>query len=225
MATRTANQRMFQPWFIRLIIAIAIIALFFICSVMLVAVLYFEASFGPVVDVCYDGAESRPTFGATIALSIGLTGLVIGIIFDIAMYRFLKRRQSNTQPEMPMAMIAWEPEVPMVTCGPSTSGQSSKATVPIKATCLGAVNLVIVVVMLFVLHNLNMDSKSLPVPIALKIGAMIVVIVHMPLVLVLTVKSHQNPKHVPVKINNREFKVIPPSTLQFHEETSVNANA
>ncbi len=176
-----ANQRMPQPWFLNLAKLVSTLAVLILCLTFASYVFYFQAPFGPAVDVCFKTSvtKGRPVFGPAIITSIGIAGLLIGILYDIKMYHFLKQRKKLVQPGI--AMIAWKQEVPAMSIGPNAS---LKATVPIKATCLGALNLMVFLPILYILINEFQLGPYLPY--IMKITALIIATVHMPLILLLT---------------------------------------
>ena len=98
----------------------------------------------------------------------------------------------------------------------SSNDSHSKSTVPVKATCLGIVNLAFVVVIFYLLTMGFGQVASLHFGMAL--GTFCVVI-QMPLVLLLTVKSNQ-------KKREKASSVIgPPKGLRIHENSIIVTNA
>ncbi len=222
MASRTANQKKIQIWFINVVTGIAIGACLTLCFIMTLYPLYLEASFGPVIEVCYRSKADadQPVFGATLSGIFAVAGLVIGVAFDMAMFNFMLNRKKQRKIVQPrLAMIAWrgtpapeqndDPPIPMVSYNNKDKQTMSKATVPIKATCLGTFNAIAVLFALFILSNrLQLESAGL---YFLKISAMSVNVLLMPLVLLLTVKSNTKKGH-------RHQQVHPPRNLQYHDD-------
>ncbi len=203
MATSMEKHQRFKIWFIYSVTGIAIGSLALISSVMLIIVFGYNASFGPVLQSCHEAKNpsTSPTviIGPVLCLLTGASGLAIGIIFDIGMYKFLKRRQTVICPAI--AMVAWGP--PIVSGG---SKDKMKATVPIKATTLGVINLCIIFIINYfiVFHFSNADYGRYAFRTCLGLYAM----AHMPLILFLTVKSNKS---------KGASNVHPPHGLQFHE--------
>ncbi len=205
MANRMSRQRKFQVWFINLVTALATLAELLVCSIFSGFTLYFKSSFGPGVNTCYNSNDktiaTASGFGSAIIMAFGVSGLVIGMIFDIKMYLFLKRRRQQVH-SGGVAMISWKQEVvPKISYGAKSN---FKGTVPIKATALGAVNIVLLLPIMFLM--VNQSEISIPI---MKIMSLLIINFHMPLILLLTVKSNSK-KAVPPQ-------VVPPAELQFHE--------
>ncbi len=202
-----AKQRLPQYWYLNFVTLLATLANVFLASIFGLYLLYFKAPFGPIIKTCYernggDTSTKDPPGGALLTV-VCAASLMVGLFYDIRMYRFLKQRKKRVQPGI--AMIAWKQEVPAVSLG---TNASYKATVPIKATCLGAINLLIIMPVLFTLvKGFELTSAS---PFILRIIALIIVNVHLPLILLLTVKT--NSKKVTPQL------VQPPAELQFHEQ-------
>ncbi len=171
-------------------------------------------SFGPVINLCMKRLPSKSNRAVPeilTAFAFGMTGLVTGIVFDIAMYLFLrKRRRIASNPKI--AMIAWGPlanDNPVPLVSPGTKDLSkSKATVPIKATCLGVVNLFSVTIFQY-LAQFRFSHDVLSRFVMLVVFGLYLAF-HMPLVIWLTVKSNSK-KKVSKPI------IAPPRGLQFHE--------
>ncbi len=113
MASRMANGRMFQVWFIYLVVGTVASVLCALCTIMFIAVHWYKSSFGPVVDICFnpDYSQAGPQIwlGPAFALTSGVVGLIIGIIYDLAMFRFLQKRRKNMiNPSFNMAQ--WKAE-------------------------------------------------------------------------------------------------------------------
>ncbi len=182
MATSMENHQHFKIWYISLVTGIAIGSQATLCLVMFGIAFGFNASFGPVLQTCLAKEISQEVqkllIGPALTLVIGSISLVLGIVYDIAMYRFLKRRNSAAHPHI--AMVAWEP--PLVSAGPN---DKMKATVPIKATALGCVNLCIIcLVIYFVVFHFSASEFG---QYAFRTCLGLYAIAQMPLILFLTV--------------------------------------
>ena len=167
-------------------------------------IFYFQVPFGPFIQICMRRRtdHNRIAFGPATFMFLSMASLMIGLCYDIKMYRFLKQRKKHVQPGV--AMIAWKPDVPTVSYG---SNSSLKATVPIKATCLGAVNLMVCLPTLLVfVKGFKLISVTLSI---FQVSGMLIVTCHMPLILLLTVKSNAKKASPPL--------VQPPVELQFHD--------
>ena len=111
MATQVAKQRSIQKWLIYLVTGLSVLVWIGLCLVGFITVVVFEASFGPVVDDCFiisdeeQPSTKRSLLGARLLLAAGLTGLVIGMIFDVAMFQFLKNRKKHVQP---IPLVSWQ---------------------------------------------------------------------------------------------------------------------
>ncbi len=220
MASRVSNQRMFQRWFIVLVIAMALVLELSLIASMAITVFYFNASFSPVIDACYNN-EIHIVSGSFVSLGIGVTCLSVGIFYDVAMYRFLKKRYG--QVNNMVAMVAWkqppndqgqdqqeavsenQQQAPFISWG--AKDYTSKATIPIKATLLGMVNLVILLVLIYIFAN----GFGYPTwtSFFLQTTAMVSVTLHMPFVLLFAIKSNEK--------TSAKLNVSPPEGLQFHE--------
>ena len=101
---------MYKASFINFIIGIAALAEIALCAIML-ATVYKNSSFGPGIEICYNSSDYvyRAWIGPTIALGIALSGILIGIAYDLAMFRFLRRRRLlQVQPLQPsLALVPW----------------------------------------------------------------------------------------------------------------------
>ena len=204
MADRMSKQKKFQHWFMIMVTALATFAELFVCSVLAGYTLYFQTSFGPSVNTCTNDEDNRLTessgFWSVSILAFGISGLMIGMVYDIKMYLFLRMRRKQIQPEI--AMIPWKQDaIPAVSFG---SKSNFKATVPIKATCLGAINIIFLLPIMYLLVNQFEFGISV-----MKIIALLITTFHMPLILLMTVKSNSK------KANAQQ--VQPPAELQFHE--------
>ncbi len=198
-----AKQRLPNTSYLNLVTLLATLTEIILCTIFGIYTFYFNVPFGPAIEVCFknSNASTMTSIGPVIVNSIGVTGLVIGVVYDIKMYRFLKQRKKQVQPGI--AMVAWKQEVPAVSYG---SNSSLRATVPIQATCLGAVNLVVWMPITFILIK-GFNMKSI-LPYIVKILVFVIVAFHMPMILLLTVKSN----------SKKPQSVQPPAELQFHEE-------
>ncbi len=235
MATRMAAQKNFRHWYMSFVTVGAVVLQVFLCSIMFSTVYFYQSPFGPVISTCLiqnnkttvpdpdPDPPGLPIFlGPMLVFATGALGLIIDIVFDSAMFMFLrKRKQSLVQPQI--AMIAWGPRdnpeplsmsdtennpIPFVSLG-TKDLKASKATVPIKATCLGLAYLVIVgIVIYFVVFRFGQDIAGRYLFRLCMAGF---ISCHIPLVLLLTVKSNRK------KDSKRRNAVAPPSGLQFHE--------
>ncbi len=100
----------------------------------------------------------------------------------------------------------------------TNNAASNKATVPIRATALGIVNVMVIMNLLIIL-NFGLGSGEF-LTYFLIICALAITVVHMPLVLLLTVKSNEKKMSEPGPIST----LVPPSGLQFLGE-SLNTEA
>ncbi len=220
MASRVAKQRVFQRWFIRIVIGTAVTSELLLIGAMLATVLYFKASFSPVIEACHD-EEARPISGASSSLAIGMICLVVGISYDAAMFRFLKKRQNQVKNSV--AMVAWKPSEqiktdqekensceqpphpPFVSWG--SNDYTSRTTIPIKATLLGVINLLILLALIYIFtYGFGNPSWA---SFFLQTSAMVSVTLHMPLVLLFTIKSNEK--------TSAKLNIRPPEGLHFHE--------
>ncbi len=214
MAYRIASQRLIQDWFINVVTGIAVILEVSVCIVMFYFTYFRQVPFGPVVEVCYKFPEDFNKGGTPappiISLLVAISSLVIGIVFDIAMFRFLRKRRQQTKPNNATASGNSIGQPPLVTYG--SNDASSKASIPIQATCLGVVNLVIMLLLLYLL-TIGLDQKEIGLYCIYAAG-LTCNSIHMPLVLFLTVKS-KDKKYIKSSIPTH------PSSggLQFHEES------
>ena len=169
----------------------------------------FRASFGPVVDVCYnkDHSDNILLVGPVFAATIAVTGIITGIIFDIAMLWFLRKRQAVVQPAV--AMISWDLVEPRPLADNGLDDENEKAMIPIRATCLNIVYLVFVILILsiLVLGFGQDDFTEYLVLSSCSFGCAI----HTPLVLRLTVKSNAEDQE------GDQQAVVPPQELQFYD--------
>ncbi len=204
MANQMENQQHFKMKFIWTVTLTAIGSQVLLCLTMIITVLVFNASFGPVLNTCMDHDSGHVTLiGPAMILSISISGLSIGLVFDTLMYRFVKqKRNASVQPQL--AMIAWGP--PLVSHGPK---DKMKVTIPIQATCLGIVNLLIILtsVHFAVFYFANAGIGQYVLRGCVGVYNMI----HMPLVLLLTIKSNNKKKTA------GQSGISPPQELQFHE--------
>ena len=211
MATRMANHQLFQEWCMNCVTGFAISALAVVCIGTLFFQFVFQIPFGPFTLQCVDPNTVLDTsvkdFAGPLAIvAFGGMGLLVGIIFDIAMFRFLKKRQEMIQPQI--AMVAWAPQQPLLV----SPGQYdySKRTIPIQATCLGVVNLILLFILSYTstFHFFSLTGFG---EFILQNHVNIYVAMHMPLLLLLTVKSNEMKKP-------SQAQVSPPLGLQFHDE-------
>ncbi len=216
MATRIANQQMFQLWFVKTITTLAVV-IFVSFHIWLFGTTIYKNEFGPVVDVCYrdilsdDYTPSKLIPASSFLLISMSTSITIG--FELAMYRFIKKRRQQVQPEV--ALVSWNGngqedfQPPRVSYG--SKDPYAKVLVPMKATCLGLVSLLMcVIVMLIVLFGFGLENDVEFRVYFLHILAMLGFITDMPLILWLTVKSNEK------KVSKGPV-VKPPMELQFHE--------
>ncbi len=204
IANEAANQKFFRRRSIVLIVTLAVL-----CELQVILAMFLPTfnnqPFGPVLEACYTPdkeSQDHVSFGPLVVLVTNIAALTIGILYDLAMLRFLRQRRQVTPA---LAMVAWG-QPPLV--APGSNDNSSKATVPIQATCLGIVNLCVVTVYFYV-FVLSLGSIEDMTYFMLSAGIGILV-VHMPLVLLLTVKSNE-------KRIAKSF-IVPPNQLQFHDE-------
>ncbi len=160
MASRTANQKRIVDWYVKFVRGLAMSLEATGCVVMFHYTYNLEVPFGPLVQLCYKHPESLKTglpFPPLLFLLTATFSTVIGIVFDIAMFRFLKERRQKVSPQI--AMVSWDhhqiQQPPLVSYGPNE--KILRAMVPIKATCLGLVNLVIILLILYIGH-FGLDS-------------------------------------------------------------------
>ncbi len=212
MAIKTANQKFLQKWFISSVIGLACILEASVCFVMFCTTCIVKEPFGPAINVCYkakikDENENELFVGPLVVLCVMVFALVIGIVYDLAMLRFLRNRRRPTNPEI--ALIPLHNQPPLISPG-SNDSDSAKVTIPIQATAFGVVNLCIMSVFTYVLvFGLGQKENQ---SYFLQIAGTLCVCSHMPLVLFLTVKS--NEKKIPRPV------VIRTNTLHFHDEAS-----
>ena len=109
------------------------------------------------------------------------------------------------QPQI--AMVAWAPQQSLLVS--ANHNDYSKRTIPIQATCLGVVNLILLAAVGYI-STFHFSSSIGIENFFFQNYVNIYVATHMPLVLLLTVKSNEKKKTSPQIIN-------PPLGLQFHE--------
>ncbi len=215
MAWRTANQKSIQQWFINTIVGLAVFLELTVCLAMFIPTYFYSVPFGHITAACYHSVNGYPNFipiGPAITIILMVLALTTGIVFDLKMLFFLRSRQS-VKPEI--AMVSWNRrhQPPLISHG--KNDQSSKLTIPIQATCLGVVNLSVILVFGFI-ANSGFFLGEYTVYFLLSLATTCLA-VHMPLVLLLTVKSNEN------KVT-KTLVVAPPARLQFHEEFVSNSN-
>ena len=207
MASKAAKQKYFKHHHIAIVVGIAVLLECLVVLGMFVPTFLYQEPFGPVLEACYKSTKTSSNklhFGPPFALVTAVFALVIGIGYDLAMLRFLKQRRSI---KPVLELVSWNQhhQPPIVSQG--SNDKSSKGTVPIQATCLGVVNLCVVLVYFYVLvFGMGQEEYLTYFMLSGGIGCLIV---HMPLVLLLTVKSNEK-KH-------SRMIVAPPTELQFHD--------
>ncbi len=215
MATRIANQQLFQRRFIQSVTALAVFLVIANCF-WLFSITFGDASFGPVVDICYkriDSPDYKPSPKAAIpAFMVAAIASQVGIGFDLAMYRFIRKRRVMVKPEV--AMVSWnvndiDHQPQFVSSG--SNDPYAKALVPIKATCLGFASLCATgLLFVIVLYGLSLEEDLAFRAYFLHDVGIVGSMIHMPLILWLTVKSkHGN--------SSRVKRIQPPQGLQFHD--------
>ena len=218
MATQMAKQQHFQQWYMNAITRTSIGILITLCLIMLWTVYHLEVPFGPSIVICSNAdnrsesgmaiSEDQSFPGALLIFSIEIPCLVMGIIFDIGMYRFLKKRKASVQPQV--AMIAWgSNEPPLVSPG---SKDSFNSTIPIQATCLGTFSMILAC--LTTLAIIFQFDYQIKMHVVFSSSIVAYDVMHMPLVLFLTVKSNEK------KARNHSTNILPPQGLHFHDNIS-----
>ncbi len=213
MAGRVANQRAIQHWYVIAVSRTASLLQCLVCASMFYSIYNPSIPFGPVVESCYrqpDQFNGTLPWPPLLSFFISVCSLTIGIVFDIAMLNFLRKRRQRIQPKV--AMISWNNHnvrPPLVSLGPNDKSHNS--TIPIQATCLGVVNMCFILVLLY-FGTLGLDQKRNRLYYA-SAAAAVCNVIHMPLVLLLTVKSNNK------KSKKRNLLTLPPTGLQFHEES------
>ena len=210
LATRMANQQHFQEGYMNAVIAGAVLCFASLCIGSLIATVIFKIPMSPPIIQCMNPCQPvklklQHTIAPMIFGAVGMSGLMTGIVFDIGMFRFLKKRQDLVHPQV--AMVAWAPQQPPLV-SPGQEKDYSNRTVPIQATCLGLVCLLVQIcigyLVTFHLGSIILAKSVFQNPLN------IFVAIHMPLVLLLTVKSN-------IKKKPKQQHVIPPIGLQFHD--------
>ncbi len=205
MAVRTSNLRSLPHKTIKTLTYGLVFSLV-ILDLSIIVTLAMEPKNWAIFNTCL----GNPGFKANnlnIGLSFGFFLIIffgIGLIHDYAMIKFIKKRKSLVKPEV--QLVAWG-EVPQP---PFVSGLDyTRSTVPIKATCLGIVNIIIILAF-NLLSTLAFERRSF----AYLYGHIVRLhlFVQLPPTLMLTVKS--NKKANP---DNHGLKITPPRGLQFYE--------
>ena len=218
MASRVDNQKSVQNWFIYLVAGTAILMALLVSMVFVVTAFVYRLSFGPVIDICYnpnynesnETNQSHSLVGPKLPLAVAGACLTIGVIFDVQMFRFIKKKRKEIQPSV--AMMTWKHSQPPMVSLSQKDTNASKATIPIQATALGVVNLGVIVLLFIMVQGFGLGKDS---PYFIAVVGLLVLVTHMPLILLFTVKSHVKQQQQTNK------KICPPSGLQFHGEQSV----
>ncbi len=134
--------------------------------------------------------------------------IVVGLVNDIAMARFLK----NQNKIAPLELSVWVSGVPLVV-RPLKQVQKfeSKLSVPVKATGIGGCLFFFLLIMLgFILNNVFHGSLSFT---SLSLLAVVLLLyeIYLPIIVLATIKSNDK------KLKNAIKPIYPPIGLHFHD--------
>ncbi len=150
----------------------------------------------PLTATCI-GRPYQVEPGTAIVLTAHIS-VVIGLVNDIAMARFLKRQNQVA----PIEMSVWVLDVPLI-ARPKHQINESKMTVPVKATAIGGCLLLFLLIMFG-----TVLSRTSLAPLVV---ILIFYEIYVPLIVLVTIKSNDQKSKNAVKL------IHPPIGLQFHD--------
>ncbi len=214
LATKTARVEAINHTAIRLFSNIVWLLLLTYVSVFLIVLLGSDSTtISGLVSRCASVDMPVNHLISPMMGTIPLT-VVTGILYDLAMARFLKERNKI----QPVKMVVWsttnnladQPQSPRVS---KKDVDGSKLTIPVKATIIGALFLFL---WTFLMVSLTVTSSSKELSTAYWTIITIYLTffdLYMPMIVTMTIKSH----HAKSFIIKENESALPPVGLQFHE--------
>ena len=107
MTTRRAFQKSIRTWYIRLVTCMAAVVTSSVSLAMFITVYWYQEAFGPIVQSCQSSATLVKVdyTASTLINLVGLATMISGILYDFAMYHFIKNRKKSVQPKV--AIVSW----------------------------------------------------------------------------------------------------------------------
>ena len=125
LAVTVANHRPIRNWWINMFTGFSTGIVIFLGVLKAYATISLNASFGPAVGACVGpgtDVESQK-LGPKISTAIGMLSLITGVVFDCAMWKFLKDRRKKLQPAV--ALVHWAKTASTTPGQPETSIQGN----------------------------------------------------------------------------------------------------
>ncbi len=210
LATKTAKLEAINSFWINAFTAcISLIVFGYASMFVAITALSSEMSVSPLTAKCAGRKVTSELQFVQIFGLVNFVFLIIGIVHDIKMARFLKDRQKVG----PLQMAVWSTNVPQIALPKSQQNREDnpKLSIPVKATILGSLFAGFIMLMI-PLYSRMITEQTESISLGLLRNILrIFMELYLPAVVLFSVKSNEK------KQSNR-VKAIPPRELQFHDE-------